>query len=100
MPDRRGRGATGDTENDALDREIEDVEAVVDAVDADWLFGHSFGGLVALEAAPELDLEKLVCFEPSILVDEHREGADAVGGWQSSWTAESARPRWSWHWAR
>lgn len=72
--DRRGRGASGDAEEHSLEREVEDVAAVLEATHADRLFGHSFGGLCALNAAEHaaVDLEKLVLFEPAILVDEHR----------------------------
>src|SRR5207247_10397477 len=54
--DRRGRGASGDTPPYAIEREFEDVAAVVDAVAAlagrpvDVL-GHSYGGRCALRAA-------------------------------------------------
>jgi pimeloyl-ACP methyl ester carboxylesterase len=50
--DRRGRGASGDAPDYALEREFEDVAAVVAAVDGPaHLYGHSFGGLCAVEAA-------------------------------------------------
>lgn len=58
--DRRGRGASGDTEPYAIEREFEDVAAVVttlaretgDPVD---IFGHSYGGRCALGAALRTD---------------------------------------------
>jgi pimeloyl-ACP methyl ester carboxylesterase len=72
--DRRGRGDSGDADEYALGREIEDVLAVVDAVDGTpTLFGHSFGGLCALEAARGADIERLVLYEPAILTGTHRE---------------------------
>lgn len=75
--DRRGRGDSGDTEEYGLDREVADVRAVVEYLeDEPVLFGHSFGGLVALEAARELDLDGLVLYEPAILTGAHREEAD------------------------
>ena len=50
--DRRGRGDSGDLPNHALEREAEDVAAVVDAIGGCvHLLGHSFGGLCSLEAA-------------------------------------------------
>jgi pimeloyl-ACP methyl ester carboxylesterase len=53
--DRRGRGASGDAPLYALEREYEDVAAVVDAVASRWggpvdLLGHSYGGNVAFGA--------------------------------------------------
>ena len=54
--DRRGRGASGDAAAYTLDDEAADVAAVVDAVASSTgeqvdLFGHSYGGICALEAA-------------------------------------------------
>ena len=49
--DRRGRGASGDALEYRLEREYEDVAAVVDAVAASGqpvdVYGHSHGGIVA-----------------------------------------------------
>ena len=50
--DRRGRGASGDAGSYAIEREFEDVAAAANALPAPvHLFGHSFGGTCALEAA-------------------------------------------------
>lgn len=63
--DRRGRGASGDASSYALDREIEDVVALVEAIGGDvLLLGHSFGGLLALEAAARTRVAKLLVYEP------------------------------------
>ncbi|TQQ82898.1 alpha/beta hydrolase [Halonotius terrestris] len=71
VPERRGRGASGDGDDYSLDREIEDLHAIVDAVDGDpVVLAHSFGGLVALAAAPDLDLSRLVLYEPAITVGD------------------------------
>ena len=55
--DRRGRGASGDAPDYSLQREYEDVAAVVDAVAAASgervdVYGHSHGGIVALVPRP------------------------------------------------
>lgn len=72
--DRRGRGDSGDAAEYDLAHEIDDVTAVLDAVDGTpTLFGHSFGGLCALEAARQTHVERLVLYEPAILTGEHRE---------------------------
>jgi pimeloyl-ACP methyl ester carboxylesterase len=65
--DRRGRGASGDTEDYALEREFEDVAAVVDSLgEPVILLGHSHGGLCALEAALlSRDIRALVLYEPA-----------------------------------
>jgi pimeloyl-ACP methyl ester carboxylesterase len=64
--DRRGRGGSGDGPAYALEREVEDVVAVLDAIgEPANLLGHSFGGLLALEAALHTrNLRKLVLYEP------------------------------------
>jgi pimeloyl-ACP methyl ester carboxylesterase len=47
--DRRGRGASGDSEAYAIEREYEDVAAVVDSIgESANLLGHSFGAACAL----------------------------------------------------
>jgi len=53
--DRRGRGDSGDTPPYAVEREIEDVAAVIgQAGGATALYGHSSGACLALEAALNL----------------------------------------------
>jgi hypothetical protein len=48
--DRRGRGPSGRQGPDySIDREVEDAIAVLDATGSAVVFGHSYGGLVALE---------------------------------------------------
>ncbi|KTG10201.1 alpha/beta hydrolase [Haloprofundus marisrubri] len=66
--DRRGRGDSGDAGEYALEREFEDVAAVVERIDEPVvLMGHSFGALCALEAALLVDnLERLILYEPPI----------------------------------
>jgi len=50
--ERRGRGESGDRPDAySIDRECEDVAALQAATRATLVFGHSFGGLVALEHA-------------------------------------------------
>src|SRR5712691_5510416 len=53
--DRRGRGDSGDTKPYAVEREIEDLEALIDeAGGSAFLYGHSSGGCLALDATVEL----------------------------------------------
>jgi pimeloyl-ACP methyl ester carboxylesterase len=50
--DRRGRGGSGDAPDYDLQREAEDVAAIVDAIGGPvHVLGHSYGALVALEAS-------------------------------------------------
>lgn len=67
--DRRGRGESGDAEEYALEREAEDVVAVVESVgEPAHLLGHSFGGICGLEAALLTDgLRRLVLYEPEVV---------------------------------
>jgi pimeloyl-ACP methyl ester carboxylesterase/quercetin dioxygenase-like cupin family protein len=73
--DRRGRGGSGDGPDYALEREVEDVIAVLEAVGGRAvLMGHSFGGAVAAEVARRVDLAALVLYEPGLRLD------GAIGG--------------------
>lgn len=69
--DRRGRGASGDGAGYSMEREVEDVSAVLDAVGARLLAGHSFGALCCVRVAERRpDLEALVLYEPPMSVTE------------------------------
>ena len=65
--DRRGRGESGDTDQWAIEREFEDVAAVVEWAGPDTvLLGHSFGAVCSLEAALLTDrIQRLVLYEPA-----------------------------------
>jgi pimeloyl-ACP methyl ester carboxylesterase len=64
--DRRGRGGSGDTPPYAVDREIEDLAAVVDAAGGSAaVYGMSSGAVLALRAAAAgLPITRLALFEP------------------------------------
>jgi pimeloyl-ACP methyl ester carboxylesterase len=66
--DRRGRGASGDSPEYSLKKEAEDVAAVVDSRREDvFVFGHSYGGVAALEAASMTKhISKLMLYEPPL----------------------------------
>ena len=70
--DRRGRNDSGDSPEYAIAREFEDVSAVINAIAAPvLLFGHSSGGIFALEAAMRTDkVAGLVLYEPSTFEGE------------------------------
>jgi pimeloyl-ACP methyl ester carboxylesterase len=73
--DRRGRGDSGDTQPYAVDREIEDIEALIDAVGGEaYLYGMSSGAILVLEAAAKLPnkVKKLVMYEPPFIIDDSR----------------------------
>ncbi|MGZ6391703.1 MAG: alpha/beta fold hydrolase [Ktedonobacterales bacterium] len=73
--DRRGRGDSGDTPPYAVEREVEDIEALIDeAGGSAFVFGHSSGAVLALEAARLLPtkITKLAVYEPPFIIDDSR----------------------------
>jgi pimeloyl-ACP methyl ester carboxylesterase len=76
---RRGRGESGDTLPYALEREIEDIDALVaEAGGSAHLYGVSSGGALVLEAAAAgLEADRLAVYEVPYMVAE-----DAVRLWQ------------------
>ena len=66
--DRRGHGMSGDSLEYTLQREAEDVAAVVNSQSGPvFLLGHSYGGICALEATFLTDkISKLVLYEPPL----------------------------------
>ena len=80
--DRRGRGPSGDTPPYAVEREIEDIEAVVTAAGGSaCLYGSSSGAALALAAAEALKgrITKLALWEPPFILDPSaRPPADQV----------------------
>ena len=71
--DRRGRGDSGDTLPYAIEREVEDIGAVVEeAGGAANLWGSSSGAVLALIAAESgLPITKLALWEPPYILDEN-----------------------------
>ncbi|MFO7546459.1 MAG: alpha/beta hydrolase [Trueperaceae bacterium] len=82
--DRRGRGASGDHPDWALEREFDDVAAVVDAVAAETggavdLLGHSFGGAIALGGATLTpNVRRLALYEPVTRAEHDAKPPDVV----------------------
>jgi pimeloyl-ACP methyl ester carboxylesterase len=69
--DRRGRGDSGDTLPYAVQHEVEDLEAILqEAGGAAFVFGHSSGAALALEATGHLSakIKKLAVYEPPYMV--------------------------------
>jgi pimeloyl-ACP methyl ester carboxylesterase len=77
--DRRGRGGSGDTSPYALEREVEDIGALIaEARGKASVYGHSSGAALALHAAAGgLPISKLVLHEPPYNPegDEYRQRA-------------------------
>jgi pimeloyl-ACP methyl ester carboxylesterase len=72
--DRRGRGDSGDTAPYAIDREVEDLSAIIAAAGGSaFVFGNSSGALLALDAAiAQRAIMKLCCYEPPVILDPAR----------------------------
>jgi pimeloyl-ACP methyl ester carboxylesterase len=72
--DRRGRGGSGDTSPYAVEREIEDLEALIkQAGGSAFVCGLSSGAALALEAANRgLAIRKLALYEAPFIVDDSR----------------------------
>jgi pimeloyl-ACP methyl ester carboxylesterase len=69
--DRRGRGESGDTLPYAIEREVEDLAAMVEtAGGSPYVYGISSGAALALEAASRgLPIRKLALYESPCIVD-------------------------------
>ncbi|HEX5015136.1 MAG TPA: alpha/beta hydrolase [Candidatus Limnocylindrales bacterium] len=84
--DRRGRGDSGDTLPYAVEREIEDIAAVIDAAGGHaFLYGTSSGAALAFEAARALPdkVTKLALWEPPYIEDPAaRPPADTVATYE------------------
>jgi pimeloyl-ACP methyl ester carboxylesterase len=120
--DRRGRGKSTDTFPYEVEREIEDLEAIIsEAGGSSYVYGHSSGAILALLAAAHgSPIAKLVAYEPpyiedgsrprqgaglvsrleEVLADHHRDAAaelflsEAIGLDQQSVAAVKAGPQW------
>ena len=81
--DRRGRGGSTDTAPYAVEREVDDLAALIDdAGGSAFLYAFSSGGLVALHAAASgLAIPRLALLEPPIATEEERAA-------QAAFTAE------------
>ncbi len=81
---RRGRGGSGPQgDRYCIDRECEDIEAVRAATGTRLIFGHSFGGLVALRAAcGSAAYDAVAVYEPAVSVN---------GSIPADWTGRARR---------
>ncbi len=77
MYDRRGRNESGDTQPYAVEREIEDIDALIQAAGGlAYVFGISSGAALALAASAKgLNITKLALYEPPFEVPGATDGA-------------------------
>lgn len=76
--DRRGRGESGDTQAYEVEREIEDIEALIEAAGGSaYLYGVSSGAVLALKTAAKLGPDRVpklaLCQAPLSFGDEAKE---------------------------
>ena len=79
--DRRGRGESGDTQPYSVEREVDDIAALLDVLDAPAaLYGNSSGGALALWAAatPGVGerITRLALFEVPLALEGEGDGCD------------------------
>lgn len=70
--DRRGRGESGDNHPYSIEREIEDLDAIIqEAGGTAFVYGISSGAALALQAAAfGLNIKKLAVYEPPFVIGE------------------------------
>jgi pimeloyl-ACP methyl ester carboxylesterase len=85
--DRRGRGLSGPHgDRFSVDREVDDVQAIVDRTGARSLFGLSAGALVALRSARATPaVERVALYEPPLAI-----GGSTPKGWVARFEQELA----------
>ncbi|MBZ9672444.1 alpha/beta fold hydrolase [Mesorhizobium sp. ES1-3] len=77
--DRRGRGGSGDTAPYAVEREVDDIEAVLRTAGGEaYIWGMSSGAMLALMAAVRLPgIKKLALYEAPLIIDDSRRTTQA-----------------------
>jgi pimeloyl-ACP methyl ester carboxylesterase len=76
--DRRGRGASTDTPPYAVEREVEDLQALVEGAGGSaFAYGFSSGAVLLLHAAlAGIALPRLALLEPPLALDDEPDGSD------------------------
>jgi pimeloyl-ACP methyl ester carboxylesterase len=71
LPDRRGRGLSGPYGKDhGIQKDVEDMDALLTKTGAHFVFGVSSGAIICLEAALTLPaIQKAAIFEPPLIVN-------------------------------
>ncbi len=79
--DRRGRGDSGDTTPYTIEREVEDLGALIAAAGGEAaVFGYSSGALLALRAAAHgLPISKLALYDTPYMASGNHSGQPVVG---------------------
>jgi pimeloyl-ACP methyl ester carboxylesterase len=81
--DRRGRGLSGPQGPDySVEAEADDALAVMDRTGSQMIFGHSYGGLIALHVGLRRKVSALMAYEPGVSIGR---------GFPSSWLPSFTR---------
>lgn len=72
IPDRRGRGLSGPFGEDySIQREVEDLDALLNKTGTHYLFGASTGALIILQSTIILPgIHKIACYEPLLYINK------------------------------
>jgi pimeloyl-ACP methyl ester carboxylesterase len=72
VPDRRGRGLSGPFgDDDSIEREVEDLDALLERTGAQYVFGVSSGGIICLQAALTFPaIQRTAIYEPPFFEDD------------------------------
>jgi pimeloyl-ACP methyl ester carboxylesterase len=87
---RRGRGQSGPQGDDySIIKECEDVAAVQETTNSTLIFGHSYGGLIALEVARTSQVFlKVAVYEPGVSID-----SSIAMGWMPAYQRKLAEAK-------
>ena len=71
LPDRRGRGNSGSYGSDYnIQKEVEDIDALLTKTGAQYIFGVSMGAVISLQAALTLPaIQKIALFDPPLIIN-------------------------------
>lgn len=71
LPDRRGRGLSGSYGNNyGIEKDVQDLDALLTKIGAHFVFGVSSGAIIALEAALTLTtIKRVAIFEPPLSIN-------------------------------
>ncbi|WP_379153878.1 alpha/beta fold hydrolase [Paenibacillus sp. sgz5001063] len=91
--DRRGRVRSGDQGADySIGKECEDIQAVQEASGAANIFGHSFGGLAALEFGGTHSVcKKIAVYEPGVSIESNPKEWDWIEEYEAALMAKDSR---------
>jgi pimeloyl-ACP methyl ester carboxylesterase len=78
IPDRRGRGLSGPFGEDyGIQREVEDLDALLNKTGAHYLFGAATGALIILQSALTLPgIHKIALYEPLLYLSKYKSEMD------------------------